>query len=331
MAWGRLKVNVPRETLERRQVAIYFGAVLLGSGVALLMPQAVVLEDAVNPALALMMLTTFVQLPLARLRAAFTHVRFLAALLAANFVVVPVLVAALLQFLPAGDPVIRLGVALVLLAPCVDYVVSFSQLGRGDGRLMLAATPLLLLAQMLLLPLFLALFADERLHAVVSFEPFLEAFVWLIALPLALAAVVQLWAARGRAGTRICEALGYCAVPATAVLLFVVIASVVPRLGEAAGAALMVLPLYVAFAVIAPFIGWFVARAFRLDAVAARTVAFSAATRNSLVVLPLAYAVPGTVPLLPALIVTQTLVELASELLYVRVLPGIEPRGVARP
>ena len=186
---------------------------------------------------------------------------------------------------------------------------------------MLAATPLLLLVQMLLLPLFLALFADERLHAVVSFKPFLYAFVWLIALPLPLAAVVQLWAARGRAGPPIREALGG-AVPATAVLLFLVIASVVPRLGEATGAALMVLSLCVAFAVIAPFIGWFVARVFRLDAVAARKVAFSAATRNSLVVLSLAYAASGTVPLLPALIVTQTLVELASELLYVRVLPA---------
>lgn len=46
---------------------------------------------------------------------------------------------------------IRLGVLLVLLAPCVDYVVTFSQFGGGDGRLMLSATPLLLVAQMLLL------------------------------------------------------------------------------------------------------------------------------------------------------------------------------------
>jgi ACR3 family arsenite efflux pump ArsB len=54
-----------------------------------------------------------------------------------------------------------------------------------------------------------------------------------------------------------------------------------------------------------------------------RAVAFSAATRNSLVVLPLGLAVPGAVPVLPAIIVTQTLVELLSELIYVRFMPKI--------
>ncbi|HMW80719.1 MAG TPA: arsenic resistance protein, partial [Accumulibacter sp.] len=45
---------------------------------------------------------------------------------------------------------------------------------------------------------------------------------------------------------------------------------------------------------------------------------FSAGTRNSLVVLPLALAVPGAIPVLPAIVVTQTLIELLSELAYVR-------------
>ena len=41
-------------------------------------------------------------------------------------------------------------------------------------------------------------------------------------------------------------------------------------------------------------------------------------TRNSLVVLPLAFAVPDGLPLVPAIVVTQTLIELLSELGYVR-------------
>ena len=54
-----------------------------------------------------------------------------------------------------------------------------------------------------------------------------------------------------------------------------------------------------------------------------RAVAFSAATRNSLVVLPLALAVPGATPVLPAIVLTQTLVELVAELIYVRVIPKL--------
>lgn len=66
-----------------------------------------------------------------------------------NFVIVPLVVAAIFTFLPA-DQTVRLGVLLVLLCPCVDYVVVFSGLAGGSNRRLLAATPLLLVAQMLL-------------------------------------------------------------------------------------------------------------------------------------------------------------------------------------
>ena len=87
-------------------------------------------------------------------------------------------------------------------------------------------------------------------------------------------------------------------------------------------------PVYVAFAVVAPLLGWAVSRATRLNAEEGRTLAFSAATRNSLVVLPLALAVPGAVPLLPAIIVVQTLVELIAELIFIRFISGL---GAKRP
>lgn len=146
--------------------------------------------------------------------------------------------------------------------------------------------------------------------------PFLHAFLWLIALPLALAILCQLGAARSEA----VAALGLFPVPATALVLAIVIAAVLPQLGAALPAALHVLPIYLAFAVIAPFAGWLAARAAGLDTPAGRAVAFSAGTRNSLVALRLALAVPGAIPVLPAIIVTQTLVELVFEPVYVRVL-----------
>ncbi|WP_312513368.1 arsenic resistance protein [Massilia sp.] len=308
-----------RDTLERRQTGIYFAAVLFAALAATFIPGTTALEAAVNPALALMLFVTFLQVPLAELGRAFTQTRFLGALLATNFVVVPLLVALLLPLAP-GVPLVQLGVLLVLLAPCIDYVVTFSHLGRADARLLLAATPVLLGAQMLLLPVYLKLLLGDAAAALVEPGPFVDAFVWLIAVPLILAALVQLWAARSRSGARTNESLGLLPVPATALVLFVVVASVVPQLGQARDAALGVLPLYLAFAVLAPIAGWLVARLFRLDAPAGRAVAFSGATRNSLVVLPLALAVPGAVPILPAVIVTQTLVELLAELVYVRVI-----------
>ncbi len=311
-----------RNTLETQQVKIYFGAVMLAAIAGLMIPGMTALEIGVNPALALMLFVTFLQVPLADLGRAFTRIRFVMALLMTNFVAVPVLVAVLIQFLPT-DPMVRLGVLFVLLTPCIDYVVTFSHLGRADARLLLAATPALLIVQMLLLPVYLGFFLGADAADLVHIEPFIHAFVWLIAVPLILAALMQLWAGRRQTGKRTMAALGLLPVPATALVLFVVIVAVVPQLGTAIGATLRVVPIYVAFAIVAPFIGWGMGRLFQLDVPAGRAIAFSAATRNSLVVLPLAFAVPGAIPVLPAIIVTQTLVELVSELVYMRLIPKL--------
>ena len=311
-----------RERLETRQVSIYFIAICAAVVCALSMPNTGMLEQAINPALAFMLFVTFLQVPMSELGQAFTKLRFLAALLCANFVVIPLVVAVLVQFLPE-DPMVRLGVLFVLLTPCIDYVVTFSHLGRADAKLLLAATPALLALQMLLLPAYLTLFLGEASADLVRLGPFFDAFVWLIAVPLVLAALFQVWAARSAAGERFSVRLGLLPVPATALVLFVVVAAVMPQIGAAIGTAARVIPVYIAFAVAAPVAGWLVARAFGLHAPAGRAVAFSAATRNSLVVLPLALAVPGAIPILPAIIVAQTIVELVSELIYIRVIPKL--------
>ena len=311
-----------RDALERHQISIYFAAVVIAALVALTIPGTTVLESAINPALALMLYVTFLQVPLAELKRAFGQLRFLGALLIANFIVIPLLVWGLIQFLPT-DPMLRLGVLLVLLTPCIDYVVTFAQLGRTDARLLLASTPALLIAQMVLLPGYLGLFMGEDAARLVEAGPFIHAFVWLIAIPLALAAITQLWAAKNTLGARASAGLGLLSVPATALVLVVVVAAVLPQVGPAIGSALNVVPIYIAFAVLAPLLGWLVGRLFGMEAPIGRAIAFSAATRNSLVVLPLAFSVPGAIPVLPAVIVTQTLVELLGELAYVRWMPRL--------
>lgn len=90
-----------RDALEQRQVVIYFGVVIVAALAALLAPGLGALEAAINPALAVMLFATFLQVPLAELGKAFRQVQFMAALLVANFVAIPIVVALLVQFLPA--------------------------------------------------------------------------------------------------------------------------------------------------------------------------------------------------------------------------------------
>lgn len=313
-----------RAVLEGHQVAIYFAAVVAAALAGLLMPSLGALEGAINPALAVMLFATFLQVPLAELGRSFRQFRLMAALLVANFVVIPALVALLVQLLPQ-DPLLRFGVLLVLLSPCIDYVVTFAHLGRADARGLLAATPLLLGMQMLLLPAYLAIIPGGGGGDIIHIAPFLHAFVWLIAVPLLLAGLVQRVGRIGRAGERALDVLGLLPVPATALVLFIVVCAVVPQLDAASGSALKAAPVYGLFALAAPVAGLLVGRLFRLPAGGVRAVAFSAATRNSLVVLPLGLAVPGAVPVVPAVIVTQTLIELLSELVYIRAIPRVVP------
>lgn len=314
--------------MERHQISIYFGAILAAVAVSSLIPGGIAMEGVINPALALMLFVTFLQVPLAELQHALTHGRFLAALLLGNFVFVPLLVAAMLPFLPI-DPLIQLGALMVLLTPCIDYVVTFAYLGRADARLLLAATPALLIVQMALLPLYLQFFLGGSAADIVQWRPFLEAFAWLIAGPLLLAALLQSAARRGRLAARYMRGLGHLPVPATAAVLFIIVATVMPQLNAAGHAALQVIPLYVAFAVVAPGLGWFAGRLFSLEPRAGRAVAFSTGTRNSLVILPLALAVPGAMPILPAVIVTQTIVELLSELAFIHLIPRLGRKNVS--
>ncbi|GAA3900099.1 arsenic resistance protein [Streptomyces lacrimifluminis] len=313
------------ERLEHHQVAIYLATMAVGGLLGWLTPAAGPgLEHAINPVIGALLFVTFLQVPAAELVRSLRAGRFLAAALVVNFVVVPLVVAAMFTFLPA-DQAVRVGVLLVLLCPCVDYVIVFSGLAGGSSRRLLAATPLLLVAQMVLLPGFLYLFMGSDLADIVEVGPFLEAFVFLIVIPLALAWALQGWAARRPAGQKVSDAATTTMVPLMAATLLTVVASQIPKLDDRLVDVAAVVPFYVLFLLVMSFAGKAVARLFRLDTGSGRAIVFTGATRNSLVVLPLALALPDAFAVAAVVVVTQTLVEVVGMVTYVRVVPSLLP------
>lgn len=144
-----------RPTLERRQVWIYLAAIVAGLLAGGLWPVAKpAFEGLLWPVLILLLYVTFVQVPLLHVTEVLRDHRFSAAMLLGNFVVLPGLTWAMLGWLP-DDPALRLGVLLVLLVPCTDWFITFSQLGGGNVPRAIAATPVNLLLQLLLLPAYL--------------------------------------------------------------------------------------------------------------------------------------------------------------------------------
>ena len=109
-----------------------------------------------------------------------------------------------------------------------------------------------------------------------------------------------------------------------ALALVVVVASQIGKVYHDLTTIMNVIPIYIAFLIIMPWISRIIATLFQLDTGAGRALIFSAATRNSLVVLPLALSLPPEwATIAAAVIVTQTMVELAGELLYIRLVPRV--------
>lgn len=311
--------------MERFQVPLYLAAISTGVLIGLGAPSAgPALEHVINPALGLLLYVTFLQVPASSFLAAVRDGRFMTTIVAVNFIVVPLLVAAVFWLLPA-DQAVRIGVLLVLLCPCVDYVIVFSGLAGGDSRRLLASTPVLLLLQMLMLPMFLWLFMGSDLASVVDVGPFVEAFVVLIVIPLTLAWATQWWAANQRSGGRFTTGVSTLMVPLMMLVLGVVVASQVPTIDDNWTSVLAVVPVYLAFLTAMALVGAAIGKLAGLDTEGRRAIVFSGGTRNSLVVLPLALALPAGLELAAAVVVTQTLVEVVGMVVYVRVVPRLVP------
>lgn len=315
-----------KDFMENYQIAIYFIIIAIAILITFIVLNTSNFESMINPALALMLFVTFLQVPISELSQAFRKTKFIFALLFSNFIIIPILVFILIQFLP-DNPLLRLGVLFVLLTPCVDYVVTFSHLGKADSKLILASTPILLIIQMLLLPVYLSMFLGKEASNLVEITPFIEAFIFLILIPFVLATFFQIFSKKSIFIEKLVDIFNLLPVPSTAFVLFVVILTVIPQLSQAINDILFIIPIYIAFAIIAPIIGFNIGRLFRFEVKEKSAIAFSSATRNSLIILPLALAIPNALPLLPAVIVTQTFIELISSIIYIFIFKRLNKKG----
>lgn len=319
------------EWWDRRQIVLYVVAIGGGALLGLAAPQlAPVLEHSIEPVLMVLLFATFLGVPLIEVGRALRDIRFLGTVLVANFVAVPVMAWGLSRFV-ADDRGLLLGVLFVLLTPCIDYVIVFTGLAGGARARLLAAAPLLMLVQIVLLPVFLFLFAGGDVLSVIDVGPFVEAFLLLIVLPLAAAAAVQVIARRHPVGHAIERVMAGAMVPLMMATLAVVVGSQIAAVGSQALTLLRVVPVYVVFVVLAVAIGLLAGRVARLDVPSTRAVMFSAATRNSLVALPLALALPDSLSIAPLAVVTQTLVELVAMIVLVRLVPRIARQSAQVP
>lgn len=309
-----------RELLERFQVWFYLAGAVLGLALGSLSPSiGATVEALVWPVIAVLLFATFTQIPVTALREAVRDQRFLTAALVGNFVLIPLVVWGLVQLVPQ-DAALRLGLLLVLLVPCTDWFITFTQLGQGDASRATAASPLLLVVQLLLLPVYLALFTDGRATSVFTLAELWPALL-VIGVPLGLAVALARWFEASPGGRRVRGALGVWPVPALSVVIALVAAAHVGAALESLALFPVVAVVVVAYLVVALALAAVLARVFALGTGETRTLAFSLGTRNSFLVLPFALALPEGWAVVPIVIVMQSLLELFGMIFFLWFVP----------
>lgn len=309
--------------MERFQIPLYLAALAVGALAGWWAPGLGGLAaPAVTPVLAALLYVTFLGIPLRRVGEGLRDLRFMACLVIVNFAVVPVIVFALVRAFSIEGPML-IGVLLVLLTPCIDYVIVFSGLAGAANDRLLAASPVLLVLQMLTLPLYLWSFLAPDVAVAVHWGTFAQALAVVIVIPLVAAAVTQWAAARSPVARRWGRLAGGAMVPLMMLTLATVVASQIALVGSRAQALLPLVPVYVSFAALMTALGWAAGRLAGLRVRERRAVLFSGVTRNSLVVLPLALAAPDGTVLAPLAVLTQTLVELLVMLALVGLVPRL--------
>ena len=122
------------EQLANHPIYLYIFTMILASIVGLTNESFTALfTQAISPYIA------FFQIPLTKKPHVFVNKRFIIALVVGNFIIVPILVWLLTYFFTPSLPAL-MGIDLVLLTPCIDYVVVLTHLGKGNAKLVVATT-----------------------------------------------------------------------------------------------------------------------------------------------------------------------------------------------
>ena len=309
--------------IEKYQIYIYFIALLSGVLVGLISNTfANILESIISASLCLLMFSMFSQIPFFNIKHSLLNIKSILALLISNFIVIPLFVYGLIQLFNISDTPVIIGLYLVLLTPCIDYVLVFNALGKGNEQLMLFATPLLFICQILLLPLYFTLFLNTDIFSQIDISPFLKSFLMFIIFPLLLALLLQYSSKKSKNINQILKFTSWLPEFFMALVLFSIVGSQINKIIHNLNILITVIPIYICFLIIAPLIGTLCGNLFKVTQETKRTIAFSSSTRNALVVLPLALGLPNHwVTITTTVIITQTLCELLGELIYIKMIP----------
>lgn len=141
-------------------------------------------------ALIILLYSIMLTIPFWEIARSFKNIRFMGLSWIANFVIIPVIAWILALFFLKDHPAVFIGFILYLVAPCTDWFLIFTSMAEGDVPLGLALMPTNLILQVVLIPVYLLLFAGKLIPF--PFSAFIETLIVFIILPFLLATTTRL-------------------------------------------------------------------------------------------------------------------------------------------
>jgi len=142
-------------------------------------------DKFIVPFLFFMLYGLFLSIPLKEIKKGFRNLKFAGTSLTINFLWTPLLAWGLGALFLSDHPALWVGFIMLMVTPCTDWYLIFTEIAKGNVALSTAILPVNLILQVLLLPIYLFLFAGVMKTVAVSV--LVESIVIVIVLPFILA------------------------------------------------------------------------------------------------------------------------------------------------
>ncbi|MBS3902406.1 MAG: arsenic resistance protein [Dethiobacter sp.] len=283
----------------------------------------------VAPFLIVMLFGVFLQVPLHHLGKALKDFKFTGLSMGMNFIWTPIL-AYILGFLFLREaPDLRVGLIMLMVTPCTDWYIVFTNIARGNVPLAAVQLPWKLLLQLLLLPFYLFILAG----ALVAIETgiLLSSIVKVLVIPFLLAFISRQLLLGLKKGTWLEEKV----LPIASVGQFIFLASAITAMFASQGETLLqdptfvlqLLPPIVLFYIINFIIGQGLGRVLKFSYENVVCFNFTTLARNSPLSLAIAvYAFPDR-PLIALSLVIGPLIELPILTMIAQLLLLLRKKG----
>ncbi|UCD33229.1 MAG: arsenic resistance protein [Desulfobacterales bacterium] len=178
--------------LDKLQPFILISSVFLGIFLGTIFPEFAHYSDAILYVIIIVLVySVMLGVPHQKIWKAYRNWRFFGIAWFVNFVIIPLMAWGLAALFLSSYPPIYVGFILYLVTPCTDWFLVFTLMAGGDVPLALALLPTNLILQVVLIPVYLILFAGE----IVSFQfrALIETMLIFILLPFICAGLTRLF------------------------------------------------------------------------------------------------------------------------------------------